>query len=211
MRETHTVDHGSPSYDDEDSSEEGDLQDVQMCFSEDESEAGRQQGGGHCVVPHLNLAPRNGGCGERTAGANSSVVPVSHPQVQQHGGAGNGLQPVASTPVVPVSVRGNDLGNTSIAVDLLSNAFRLKHETVQTAKEWGCTLEQVVGNGFSSALDISQRNLHYYVVQEVAWDEIADSCPKHIAVGIEGSSKPKLRQWKTLAAAVGCSAWQGWG
>ncbi|GMH40759.1 hypothetical protein BSKO_08663 [Bryopsis sp. KO-2023] len=90
--------------------------------------------------------------------------------------------------VVPLSVRSGDIGSTSIAVDLLSNAFRLKKETIRQAREWGYNVEQIVGAAFSSALDIAKRNLRYYVVSEVALEEITENCPHHIAVGIEGSS-----------------------
>lgn len=198
MKEMETVDptdshsyHGSSSYDDGESSE--DLEDVQMYLPSEEEELNDANGAGlKCVVPSLvlaNLGPRNGE-GLGTQPGSNQAVSVSHSQQVTAAGLGaGGQQTGASPPVVPVSVRSSEVGNTSIAVDLLSNAFRLKHETVQQAREWGCTLEQVVGTGFSSALDISQRNLHYYVVQEVEWDDIAETCPQHIAVGIEGSSK----------------------
>eukprot|EP00803_Ostreobium_quekettii_P011744 evm.model.scf_1388EXC.1 EVM.evm.TU.scf_1388EXC.1 scf_1388EXC:5492-10955(+) len=76
---------------------------------------------------------------------------------------------------------------TSVCVDLLSHAFRLRQETVRTAQENGHSLERLVSAGFTTALEVPDQWLRFYEVREVAPEEISDGA-RHIAVGIDESS-----------------------
>lgn len=76
---------------------------------------------------------------------------------------------------------------TSVCVDLLSHAFRLRQETVRTAQENGHSLATLVSAGFTTALEVPQQWLRFYELREVAPQDVSDAS-RHIAVGIDESS-----------------------
>eukprot|EP00803_Ostreobium_quekettii_P000209 evm.model.scf_919EXC.4 EVM.evm.TU.scf_919EXC.4 scf_919EXC:54059-59193(-) len=76
---------------------------------------------------------------------------------------------------------------TSVCVDLLSHAFRLRQETVRAAGEAGHGLRRLVSAGFRAALEVPEEALRFYEVRELAADEIGEGA-RHIAVGIDESS-----------------------
>lgn len=84
--------------------------------------------------------------------------------------------------------KASPMQTTSVCVDLLSHAFRLRQETVRTALDNGHSLERLVSAGFTTALEVPHQWLRFYELREVPPQEISDAS-RHIAVGIDESSE----------------------
>lgn len=118
---------------------------------------------------------------EWTDGQGGGIAKVAG--LQLGGGApGGGLRLGGAAGRMPPPMQ-----TTSVCVDLLSHAFRLRQETVRAAGEGGHGLQRLVSAGFTTALEVPDKLLRFYEVREVAPDEISDGA-RHIAVGIDESS-----------------------